>query len=192
MAGRVGATKLSNPSERYRSYRCVRASTSKEACAFNNGHAADKLETAVLEYLSQFSDPTVVMEILQASEEKDMNQQEAEIGRIRKKLKAMDTALLNDLDRLDRHIIQEQEFTLRNEARRAESSTLQARESELNKWYERVKNTQAQVERLPKVIGSFIEDVQNMDIRWQKAQMQTILKAAHIFRDGRIELEFRE
>ena len=31
-----------------------------------------------------------------------------------------------------------------------------------------------------------------MDIRQQKAQLQTILKAAHIYRDGRIELEFRE
>jgi hypothetical protein len=192
MAGRMGARKQSNPSERYRSYRCVRASTSKEACAFYNGHAADGLESAVLEYLGQFSDPKKVAEFLSTSKKTDTKQREAEQRRIRKKLKSMEGALLNDLDRLDRGVIQEQEFALRNEARRKDTADLQARDSELSDLLDQVKNSQAQVDRLPKAIGSFTDDVKNMDIRWQKAQLQTILKSAHIYRDGAIELEFRE
>ncbi|MCH7706393.1 MAG: hypothetical protein IIB33_05035 [Chloroflexi bacterium] len=89
-------------------------------------------------------------------------------------------------------MIQEQEFALRNEARRKDTAGLQARESELSNWLDRVRNSQTQVERLPHFIGSFIDDIQSMDIRWQKAQLQTILKAAHIYRDGRTQLEFRE
>jgi hypothetical protein len=48
------------------------------------------------------------------------------------------------------------------------------------------------VERVPKVIKSFMEAFQSLEPRQQKAQLQTILKAAHVYKDGRIELEFRE
>jgi hypothetical protein len=33
---------------------------------------------------------------------------------------------------------------------------------------------------------------QPLDIRQQKAQLQTILKAAHVYKEGKMELEFRE
>ena len=191
MAGRMGARMQSDPTQRYRSYRCSRAGTSKEACAYYNGHAANKLETVVLEYLGQFSDPKKVREFLSASEKTDTKRREAELGRVRKKAKSLESALLNDLDRLDRGVIQEQEFSLRNEARRTESGELQARESELSQQVDRMKNSQQNVERLPGAVGSFLEDIQKMDIRWQKAQLQTILKTAHIYRDGKVELEFR-
>ena len=46
-------------------------------------------------------------------------------------------------------------------------------------------------ERLPGVISSFLEDVQWMDVRQQKAQLQTILKAAYVNQDDELELEFR-
>ena len=46
-------------------------------------------------------------------------------------------------------------------------------------------------ERLPGAIRSFLEDFQGMDVRHQKAQLQAILKAAHVYRDDHIELEFR-
>ena len=158
MAGRVGARKQSNANERYRSYRCSRAGTSRKACAFYNGHAANRLETAVLEYLGQFSDPKKVGEFLDASEQKDTKQHEAELARLRKRLKGMETALLNDLDRLDRYVIQEHEFALRNEARREETSKLEARDKELAGWLERDRSTKEQIERLPVAIGTFLED----------------------------------
>ena len=47
------------------------------------------------------------------------------------------------------------------------------------------------IEKIPRVIRSFMEAFKSLDIRQQKARLQTILKAADIYKDGRIELEFR-
>ena len=47
-------------------------------------------------------------------------------------------------------------------------------------------------DQLPESIDSFIGAFESLDIRQQKVNLQSILKAAHIYRDGRIELEFRE
>jgi hypothetical protein len=41
-------------------------------------------------------------------------------------------------------------------------------------------------------IGTFRESFETLDPRQQKAHLQSILKAAHIYNDARIELEFRE
>ena len=46
-------------------------------------------------------------------------------------------------------------------------------------------------ERLPGAVGSFLEEFQGMGVRQQKAQLQTILKAAYVNKDNSIELEFR-
>ena len=47
------------------------------------------------------------------------------------------------------------------------------------------------IEKVPKAITTFEEAFQNLETREQKAQLQTILKAAHVYKDGKIELEFR-
>jgi hypothetical protein len=57
---------------------------------------------------------------------------------------------------------------------------------------EKERDRSALAERLPKSINSFLEAFQSMDVRQQKAQLQTILKSAKVYNDGRIELEFRE
>ena len=44
---------------------------------------------------------------------------------------------------------------------------------------------------LPTRVGSFLEDFQKLDTRRAMALLQTILKAARVYRDGTIELEFR-
>jgi Ca2+-binding EF-hand superfamily protein len=40
-------------------------------------------------------------------------------------------------------------------------------------------------------IKTFEEAFHSLELRQQKAQLQTILKAAHVYKDGKIELEFR-
>ncbi len=42
-----------------------------------------------------------------------------------------------------------------------------------------------------KAIKTFEEAFQSLDLRQQKAQLQTILKSAQVYKDGKIELEFR-
>jgi hypothetical protein len=51
--------------------------------------------------------------------------------------------------------------------------------------------SEALIERVPKAILTFEEAFHTLELRQQKAQLQTILKAAHVYNDGRIELEFR-
>ena len=43
----------------------------------------------------------------------------------------------------------------------------------------------------PTRVRTFLKDFQALDVRRAKALLQTILSAAHVYRDGRIELEFR-
>ena len=43
----------------------------------------------------------------------------------------------------------------------------------------------------PTRVRSFLKDDQALGTRRAKALLQTILEAAHVYRDGRIELEFR-
>jgi hypothetical protein len=99
--------------------------------------------------------------------------------------------MLNDLDRLDRKIITEGEYTKRAEVRRQEHSRLQARKGELEASIAAQRDREAQVKAVPVRVSSFLEDFQGMDVVKAKAILQTILKAAHVWRDGRVELEFR-
>ena len=48
-----------------------------------------------------------------------------------------------------------------------------------------------QTQTIPIKIGSFLEDFHEMDVRHAKAILQGIIQAAHVFSDGRIEMEFR-
>jgi hypothetical protein len=95
-------------------------------------------------------------------------------------------------DLLKRKIISETEFERANKLEREKIAKLEARQTELKAWLEKERDRSALADRLPKSINSFIEAFQSMDVRQQKAQLQTIIKAAKVYNDGRIELEFRE
>ena len=99
--------------------------------------------------------------------------------------------MLNDLDRLDRAIINETEYTKRAEVRREEQAGLQARKGELEASIAAQRDREAQAKAVPVRVRSFLEDFGGMEITKAKAVLQTILKAAHVYRNGRIELEFR-
>jgi len=61
----------------------------------------------------------------------------------------------------------------------------------MTKLLGQAKASEALIEKVPKAIKSFEEASQNLELRQQKAQLQIILKAAHVYKDGKIELEFR-
>ena len=68
---------------------------------------------------------------------------------------------------------------------------MEARRDELKSWVGEQRERVSAAERLPGAIGSFLEDFQAMEVRQQKAQLQTILKAAYVNKDDHLELEFR-
>ena len=95
------------------------------------------------------------------------------------------------LDFLKRSILNEEEFNRANLSIREERIALKTKSQELEGWLEEQDRRISSSERIPVEIRAFLDDFQRLDIRVQKTHLQTILKAAHIHRDGRIEMEFR-
>ena len=177
--------------QRYRNYYCSRAMSSRALCSTYNGHSAQKLEKAILEYLSQFSDPKLVRKHLQTARAKDLEQKETELAEARRGLAHLDSEFQKHLDLLKRDIINEEEFNKANLSIREERTALKANCQELEGWLRNQETKASSAERIPVEIKSFLEDFQGLDIRIQKARLQTILKSAYVHRDRRIEVEFR-
>ena len=68
---------------------------------------------------------------------------------------------------------------------------LETQRDELAQWLEEQRTRVSTAERLPGAIKSFLADFESLDVRHQKVQLQAILKSAYVYRDERIELEFR-
>ncbi len=103
----------------------------------------------------------------------------------------LDGQFLHHLDLLKRGVLSEAEFSKANEVARSQSTALEARREELALWIEEQRTRVSTAERLPGAIQSFLADFESLDVRHQKAQLQAILKSAYVFRDDKIELEFR-
>ena len=91
MTGKVGAARKGR---RYRSYWCVNARNSRARCAYYNGHAAPKLESTILEYLGQYSDPKKVRELLDASEKREVERRERELRQVERRLADVHVAVV--------------------------------------------------------------------------------------------------
>ena len=146
----------------------------------------------ILERLGQFSDPDKVRGYLVAAESEEIKQRETELRNVEKRLVDSELQFLQHLDFLKRGLINEQEFKRANEASREKINADEAKKAELTTWLNRERSMASRAERLPGEIKAFTEAFQAMDPRRQKAHLQTILKAAYIYRDGRTELKFRE
>ena len=186
----VGTSRMRG-GKREAEYYCRNHKSAKALCPYNNGHVAHRIEGAVLDFLGQYSDPAQVRELLASGDRRVEKRQNQELARASNRLQELETGMLNDLDRLDRGIITEAEYTKRAEVRRQEQATLQTRKVELEASIAVQRDREALIQAVPLKVRSFQEDFRGMNVGWQKAQLQLILKAAHIHRDGKIELEFR-
>ncbi len=187
----IGSTSTSG-SKRHSYYVCAnRRDRAAARCEISNSHRADRLEPAVLDFLGQYEDPTKFRELVQAQDAEVDDRQEQELATASTRLKELETGMLNDLDRLDRGVITEAEYTKRAEVRRDEQAALQARKDELEAAAQEQRDRESQVQAVPMKVQSFLEDFQRMDVVKAKAILQTIVKAAHVWRDGKVELEFR-
>jgi len=128
---------------------------------------------------------------LEAQELEVDTRAEEELTTVSARLAHLEQAFLNDLDRVDREVMTEAEYLKRQEVRRGEQEGLQARKIELESAIAAQRDMEVQVAAVPIKVQTFLEDFQEMDVREAKAILQGIIKAAHVFSDGRIELEFR-
>jgi len=189
MTGKVGA---SYKGKKYRNYYCSRAMRSRGLCSVYNGHSAAKLEESILKYLGEFSDPVRVRQYLAASEKQDTEKYEVELKSVDKRLADLEAQFLTQLDGLlKRKVLTEQEFGRANEVARSQKADLEAKRAELLKHLKKARASEALIKKVPQVIKTFVEAFQSLEPRQQKAHLQTILKSAHIYKDGKIELEFR-
>jgi len=189
MVGKVGAKRTRGG--RYRNYWCSKAIMSRGRCPTYNGNSAPRLEQAVLEYLSQFSDPERVREHMEAAEERELEQRQADLDEVTAGISGLESQFSRHLDLLKRDVLNEEEFVKANEGIRSQRDAFEGRKQELEGWLEEQRGKVSAAEGMPQAIRSVMEDFQGMEVRVQKAHLQTILKAAHVHRDGRIELEFR-
>ena len=154
-------------------------------------HRQERLETAVLTFLGQYADPDIARKLLEAQELEVDTRAEEELTTVSARLAHLEQAFLNDLDRVDREVMTEAEYLKRQEVRRGEQEGLQARKIELESAIAAHRDMEVQVAAVPIKVQTFLEDFQEMDVREAKPILQGIIKAAHVFSDGRIELEFR-
>jgi site-specific DNA recombinase len=189
MMGKAG---YSYNGKQYRNYYCSRSAKSRGLCSVSNGHSATKLEKAILEYLGEFSSPIRVREYLASAEKHDTEKYEVELKGVEKRLEDLDAQFLTQLEGLlRRKTITEEQFAKANEAAGSQKADMEARKEELLKLLKKARASEALIERVPKAIKTFVEAFQSLAPRQQKAQLQTILKAATIYKDGKIEVEFR-
>ena len=186
----TGKAAASYKDKQYRNYWCSRATRSRALCGHYNGHSTTKLETAVLEYLGQFSDPETVRGHIEAGDRDELPRKESELKDIEASLADLEAQFTQNLGFLRRGVLNEQEFVKANNMARDQQSAFQESKETLARWIEEQTGREETIERVPGMIKTFLEDFRNMEPRVQKAHLQTILKAAHVSRD-KIELEFR-
>ena len=108
----------------------------------------------------------------------------AELKQVERRLAEVEADFAKNLALLKRDVLDEEEFRKANEARRDERTRLTARQTELTEWLEQQHQRQEAVGTLPTRVRSFLKDVEELDTRRAKALLQTILSAAHVYRDS--------
>ena len=186
----TGKAAASYKGRQYRNYWCSRATRSRALCEHYNGHSTTKLESAVLEYLSQFSDPEIVKQHIESADQAELTARETELKDIELALADLDSQFTQNLGYMRRGVLNEQEFVKANNLAREQVSALQTQKGSLAEWVDEQKEREQTTERVPGMVKTFIEDFQAMEPRVRKSHLQTILKSAHVRRNS-IELEFR-
>lgn len=184
-------TGSSSGPNRHRYYVCTNKKMARALCDQQISHRKEGLEEAILNHIGQYSDPEMVRQLLESQGKESDTRDEAELERVSARLGELDQAFLDDMDRVDRSIMTEPEFVKRQEVRREEQEGLQALKTDLEARVAAQQDMESQVATVPVKVESFLEDFQGMDVQQAKAILQGIIRAAHVYNDGRIELEFR-
>lgn len=188
----VGKVSYAYKGRQYKNYWCSNAQRARSKCAIYNGHSAKKLEAAILEHLGQYSDPERVQTLLAATRTEDVGKHDAELRQVERRLADLDRDFAENLGLLKRGVLDEQDFLRANAARKHERTAMETRRADLAAQVTTAAAQDAAVATLPARVRGFLDDVDALETRKAKAILQSILLAAHVYRDGRIELEFRK
>jgi site-specific DNA recombinase len=175
----------------YRNYWCSNRQRGAGVCDYYNGHACTKLEAAILGHLAQYDDPERVRAALAERAAIATPAATEDLKRVEAALAELEREFMRDHDRMDRGILDEADFARINATRKERRNTLEAERSALTERVKTAEATDRAVRAVPARVRSFLEDVSAMPVVQAKGQLARILQAAHVYRDGRIELDFR-
>ena len=136
-------------------------------------------------------DPELLKQHLAICQAKEMEEKESELAGASKALADLESQILQHLALLKRVVLSEAEFSKANEVAPSQSTALETRWEELSNWLEQRRTRVSTPERLPEAIQSFLADFESVYVRHQKAQLQAFLKSVYVYRDDRLQLEFR-
>lgn len=189
--GHCGSPMVGTAGRRYRGYTCSARARARAACPETNGHSTRKLEAAVLAFLGQWSDPAKVRAELASMQPKDTGALERQLQDVEAKLTALDKVFHQNVDLLRRGILDEAEFQRDNAVRRDERARLENLRADLEARAKAQKAQTASAAAIPAKVQGFMTTFLEGDVRKSKAQLQLLLKAVHVYKDGRFEVEFR-
>lgn len=175
---------------RYKRYVCSNHIKTNEYCSHANGHMAEALEAAVLNAMGAYLDPKRVRALVGASSVKAVDANAKRLEAVERELTKLDTDLKRDLDLMGRGVLDERDFAVANEGRRDRRATLKDEQATLSQAASAAKSATDAVATLPARVGSFLELVKSAPVQQAKAELQLLLKAVHVTRDG-IEIEVR-
>ena len=182
----------SRSGKKYRSYRCMSATRARDLCQTLNGHSAPLLERSVLEALSRYTDPDVVANMVADEQAQSATTETAdERKRLERELKALNDDFAQNLALLKKGVLDEADFTRANASRRTDRAALEKRIGELAMQQQRASQREKLIAELPKRVAGFVEAFESMDPHAAKGLLQTLLQAVHVWKDRRVEIEFR-
>ena len=108
----------------------------------------------------------------------------------------MESQFLKHLDLLTKGILNDTEFAKANESTRSNKVALEESKLGLTQRLREQEGKVSSAEKMPAAIRSFTAEFGGLDVRvakarLAKARLQEVLKAANVYRDDRIDLEFR-
>jgi site-specific DNA recombinase len=173
-----------------RAYVCANARRGRALCDDIKYHSARKLEEAMLDHLAEYEDVDTVKERLAAAPA-PANVLAAELQRIEQRLAELNQDFLDNLALLKRGVLDEADFARANAARKDERDALEKRHAELENRVASTRAHEVAAEKLPQRIRDLREQMQELPPQRAKALLQEILQAAYVWKDDRVELEFR-
>jgi len=174
----------------HRAYVCANGRRGRALCDDIKYHSAARLEGAVLAHLAEYEDPRRVQARVAAAPPPSSTLA-AEVKLVEQRLAEIDRDFLDNLALLKRGVLDEADFLRANAGRKTERETLEKRQAELQSRATTSRAQELAAESLPAQIRDFRTQFAELPVRKAKALLQSILQAAYVYRDNRVELEFR-
>ena len=171
-----------------RQYVCSRYQRSRARCRFSNSHAAHRLETAVLEWVEQHTDPAMVKASVSIDDATRAEARQRHRKSIEKELTRSDGAFRANLELLRRGVIDEDGFRRDNEPREAQRKVLIDELAHLDGEQQTVEAGEQFIEEAPSLAADVAAQVDLGNVGAAKAALKRLIGSAKVDTENTITL----